>query len=166
MPPITKELSFTHDDASYLIQVTATDDRVTIQALTQDHETCGFEYAMSLPDAYYLEALLESCSIKALIDEAKNDVIDGRWRRDLSNLTKSIRAERIAKSDKMDSTTGNIVHIDEFNRPISRTNYEDYLERMDYHGYRPEGYGVGGGDIRQGDIEGKVWIYIHTRSCD
>ena len=137
MPPITKELSFTHDDASYLIQVTATDDRVTIQALTQDHETCGFEYAMSLPDAYYLEALLESCSIKALIDEAKNDVIDGRWRRDLSNLTKSIRA-----------------------------NYEDYLERMDYHGYRPEGYGVGGGDIRQGDIEGKVWIYIHTRSCD
>lgn len=87
------------DDVIRIIQVTSENGFVHVQALTADHEPCGFEYSITLPQDYYIDALLETEVVKALIEQAQRDVTDGLWRIDLAELDKGVAANRIDHSD-------------------------------------------------------------------
>jgi len=164
MPRVTTEVSFSNSGTTHLVQVVREDGSVHVQALTADHQPCGFEYSVTLPQDYYLDALLESSVVKCLIEAAKRDVSEDRWNKDLAELENAVVASRIDHSDDWQSRPGFIVHTDVFDRPITEARYLEFLERMDYFGFPIEGYGVG--PVRPADDTGKVWTYLHSRSCD
>lgn len=161
---ISKTISLLFEEATYQIELSVENGTVRVQAFTADHQPCGFEYSVTLPKDYYLDALLESEVVKALIEQAKRDVTDGRWSRDLAALEEGVVANRIDHSDDWQSRPGFIVHTDVFDRPITKERYQEFLERMDYFGFPIEGYGVG--PVRQADSTGRAWIYLHSSSCD
>jgi len=159
----SKTFPFTHNGANYVIHFAYESNVVRIQALTSDHQPCGFEYTVSLPQKYYVEGLLESNVVKSLIVEAHRDVAEGRWSNDLAMLESSIMPKYVNHSDDWNSHSGSFEHRDFFDRPISEGRYKEFLERVNYHGFPFEGYGI---NVRQDDDEGKVWVYLHSRSCD
>lgn len=164
MSPIIKELPFTHNDADYIIQVISAEDQVSVQLLSaSDHEPCGFERIIRLPNRCYMDALLKLETVRKLLEEARNDIIDDRWKHDVAALNGSVVAERLSYSCELVRDSYAFDHVETFDRPITQASYEEHLESVDYHGYPRQGYGVG---IRQGDVERKVWIYRASRSCD
>jgi hypothetical protein len=164
MAAYSTEVPFVSGDTRHLIQVTSEAATVHIQALTADHEPYGFGYSITLPQDYYLDALLELDVVKALIEQAKLDVTEGRWDRSLSELEKAVVAKWINHSDDWQSRPGFIVHTDVFDRPITEARYMEFLERKNFHCFPIEGDGAG--PVRQADSTGKAWTYLHSRSCD
>ncbi|HNX33656.1 MAG TPA: hypothetical protein PKM57_03450 [Kiritimatiellia bacterium] len=164
MHSIQITLPFNHSGTVYFSQITSESGVVHVQALTADHEPCGFEYTITLPQDYYLDALLELEVVKALIEQAKLDVTEGRWATSISELEKAVVAKWIHHSDDWQSHPGFIVHTDVFDRPITEARYMEFLERTNFHGFPIEGYGVG--PVHPADDTGKVWTYLHSRSCD
>lgn len=164
MQPFSAIQSFDYNGTTYLIEIVSGQKVVRVQALTDNHQPCGFEYAVTLSKDYYMDVLLESSAVKALIENAKRDVLENRWNNDQNELEKGEVAKWVHHSDERDPRTGFMVHTDTFDRPITEDRYREFLMRMNFHGYPLEGYGTG--SVRQADKEGKVWVYRYSDSCD